>query len=274
MLLWCHFEHLLNNISFPDVALTHPIMKMISAGRQETGTKTAEFCAHALLALEVLIHPRALSLIDFSSPSNTSFNGVDSRFPDVYSYGNKQNTPFSSGIMGKGPNDSNSVDDDLYESWLANDDEIEIPETETEKDRDYAEKHSEMFGVSEENRQELVSVHDARIIEAKGDENMVEVQHLQEPIKLDGTVPIVGGGSLAAQISSRVVSDSIELDPVEGKVDTGNNVLAAITDSFDMEGVSTNAATSSLGKNKDSAIDLDSESESIPDIVDGDPDSD
>ncbi|KAI8563443.1 hypothetical protein RHMOL_Rhmol03G0111600 [Rhododendron molle] len=249
-------------------------LELFRRGRQETGTKTAEFCAHALLALEVLIHPRALSLIDFSSPSNTSFNGVNSRFPDVYSYGNKQNTPFSSGIMGKGPNDSNSIDDDLHESWLANDDEIEIPETETGKDRDYAEKHSEMFGVSEENRQELVSVHDARINEAKGDENMVEVEHLQEPIKLDGTVPIVGGGSLAAQISSRVVSDSSELDPVEGKVDTGNNVLAALTDSFDMEGVSTNAATSSLGKNKDSAIDLDSESESIPDIVDGDPDSD
>jgi hypothetical protein len=32
------------------------------SGKLEIGTKLAEFCSHALLALDVLTHPRALSL--------------------------------------------------------------------------------------------------------------------------------------------------------------------------------------------------------------------
>ncbi|KAG7012950.1 hypothetical protein SDJN02_25703 [Cucurbita argyrosperma subsp. argyrosperma] len=41
-------------------------LDLFRRGKQELGTKLPEFCAHALLALEVLIHPRVLPLSDFS----------------------------------------------------------------------------------------------------------------------------------------------------------------------------------------------------------------
>ncbi|XP_022150577.1 proline-, glutamic acid- and leucine-rich protein 1 isoform X2 [Momordica charantia] len=40
-------------------------LELFRRGKQESGTKLAEFCAHALLAMEVLIHPRVLPLSDF-----------------------------------------------------------------------------------------------------------------------------------------------------------------------------------------------------------------
>ncbi|XP_022956971.1 proline-, glutamic acid- and leucine-rich protein 1-like isoform X1 [Cucurbita moschata] len=40
-------------------------LELFRKGKQENGSKLAEFCAHALLAMEVLIHPRVLPLSDF-----------------------------------------------------------------------------------------------------------------------------------------------------------------------------------------------------------------
>ncbi|KAK8931225.1 hypothetical protein KSP39_PZI016567 [Platanthera zijinensis] len=48
-------------------------LDLFHRGRQETGTKLAAFCAHALLSLEILIHPRALPLMD-QLPQNPSFD--------------------------------------------------------------------------------------------------------------------------------------------------------------------------------------------------------
>ncbi|CAL5363343.1 unnamed protein product [Camellia sinensis] len=241
-------------------------LELFRRGMRETGTKLGEFCAHALLALEVLIHPRALSLIDLSSASNTSFDGINSRFPDVYSYGHKQNTPFSTSTMGKGPDDSNLGDDDLYESWLANDDEIEIPVTDDAgKDKSCTEKPSETCRdpspekiplvadsfstrVPEESRPELVSDR----VEGKGDEIMVEAPQFQEPIKQGDS-------------TSSVIADGIVSDHVEGE-------LATKPDDFATGIVSTATATSNLERSKQ--LDVDSDMESLPDIVDGDPDSD
>ncbi|CAL5322172.1 unnamed protein product [Camellia sinensis] len=241
-------------------------LELFRRGMRETGTKLGEFCAHALLALEVLIHPRALSLIDLSSASNTSFDGINSRFPDVYSYGHKQNTPFSTSTMGKGPDDSNLGDDDLYESWLANDDEIEIPVTnDAGKDKSCTEKPSETCRdpspekiplvadsfstrVPEESRPEPVSDR----VEGKGDEIMVEAPQFQEPIKQGDS-------------TSSVIADGIVSDHVEGE-------LATKPDDFATGIVSTATATLNLERSKQ--LDVDSDMESLPDIVDGDPDSD
>ncbi|XP_074310802.1 uncharacterized protein LOC141646758 [Silene latifolia] len=66
-------------------------------GKQNGGTRVAEFCAQALLALEVLIHPRALPLVDVPSQIGNSFSSGGSKhraipwdskvlgvYPDVY----------------------------------------------------------------------------------------------------------------------------------------------------------------------------------------------
>lgn len=260
-------------------------MKMMSAGTRETGTKLAEFCAHALLALEVLIHPRNLPLIDFSSPSNT-FDVVNSRFPDVNSYGNKQNAPFSGSMPGKGLDDSNYGDDHLYESWLANNDEIDIPVSGTEKPSEtFCDPSPEKippvadsFGtiVPVETQQEIDTAGAAERIQGKGDEIMAEAHQPQEPIEQSGTRVDDGGESTGAQLTGGIVSDSVVSDRVEGELATGEDVSEAKVDLFATKGLSATVGTSILERGKHFSADLASESsmESLPDIVDGDPDSD
>ncbi|KAK8949933.1 hypothetical protein KSP40_PGU014463 [Platanthera guangdongensis] len=48
-------------------------LDLFHRGRQETGTELATFYAHALLSHEILIHPRALPLMD-QLPQNPSFD--------------------------------------------------------------------------------------------------------------------------------------------------------------------------------------------------------
>lgn len=69
--------------------------------------KVAGFCAHALMSLEVVIHPRALPLDGLPSVSN--------RFPDNNSLATqKHNTPNLNGIAHDG--------DDLHNRWLGSGD--------------------------------------------------------------------------------------------------------------------------------------------------------
>ncbi|KAL5724950.1 hypothetical protein ACHQM5_008150 [Ranunculus cassubicifolius] len=86
-------------------------LELFRRGKQETGTKLAEFCAHALLALEVLLHPRALPLGD-------------------YSYGNSN--AFDEGVSkgGSGLFDKSDPDD-----WLLNVDEFDFPAAEITMDK-------------------------------------------------------------------------------------------------------------------------------------------
>lgn len=175
-------------------------------GMRETGTKLAEFCAHALLALEVLIHPRALPLVDYSSPSTGFSNVVDNRFPDVYSFGVKHNhTSFSSSSLGKGLDNPNPVGDELLESWLAEDENMEIQATIVGKDdkipiakdpenirvpspeKVLVVPDSSSSRTLEESRDELASVGYCQNTEGKGDENMVKAQPILEPI--NGSTP-------------------------------------------------------------------------------------
>ncbi|KAL6989259.1 hypothetical protein U1Q18_015011 [Sarracenia purpurea var. burkii] len=97
---------------------------------------------------------------------------------------------------------------------------------------------------------------------------MVEQQQFQDPI---------GGGSVGSRLIGKVVSDFGASDLMKGKLATGKNGLEAMAGSFATEGVSAEAALLNLERGKHfAAIGLDSESsmESLPDIVDVDPDSD
>ncbi|XP_065879007.1 uncharacterized protein [Euphorbia lathyris] len=66
----CSFRALLisllsrSRIRLPHLAQS---LELFRRGRQETRTKLSKFCCHALLTLEVLIHPRALPLENFQS---------------------------------------------------------------------------------------------------------------------------------------------------------------------------------------------------------------
>lgn len=102
-------------------------LDLFRRGKLESGTKLAEFCAHALLVLEVLIHPRALPLADFSNTTSID-ERVHHKFPEnVYSGSLKHRTPFSTDIQGEVHDAPDSYHDDLYSSWLENSKEMEAP---------------------------------------------------------------------------------------------------------------------------------------------------
>ncbi|KAK1361109.1 hypothetical protein POM88_045583 [Heracleum sosnowskyi] len=83
------------------------------------------------MALEVLIHPRALSLID--SASDTNLIGAKLRIPGSMYLGDQKGNDFNSGgALGKGNDDLESDDDDLYNTWLGNVGVVDIADTLTE----------------------------------------------------------------------------------------------------------------------------------------------
>ncbi|KAL2539840.1 Armadillo-type fold [Abeliophyllum distichum] len=116
-------------------------LELFRRGMQETGSRLAEYCRHALLAVEVLIHPRALPLGDFSSTID-NYEGLSGKVPE--------NVTFQTRTFGKGIVEPES-DDDLYKNWLENDDEMEeVPVTESERNTNYtAETSAAVSGPSQ-----------------------------------------------------------------------------------------------------------------------------
>ncbi|KAL9265924.1 Proline-, glutamic acid- and leucine-rich protein 1-like protein [Drosera capensis] len=59
--------------------------ELFRKGRQAAGTKIAAFCAHALMTLELLVHPRGLPMKDFPSQSTDTFvRQTNSGYPEHY----------------------------------------------------------------------------------------------------------------------------------------------------------------------------------------------
>lgn len=262
-------------------------MILNSAGKQETSTKLADFCAHALLALEVLIHPRALPVEDFTFANRIS-DGVHKCQEKIYSGNPKYITPFSSGANGMGQNDLDSDHDDLCDSWLENGKEAEA----TASDAGETIKYVEMIpsetlaacqdiklldngsdkGILEESKQnpEVAAKADMEEIQRGGDEIMTESsQHPertpqnQDPVSARlSSVPATIDVSTGAQIALDKIT------PDNG-MDTDQDVLGARTD------VGTPiASTSDRTVDFTSEMDHESDMEPFPDIVDADPDSD
>ncbi|XP_052199109.1 uncharacterized protein LOC127806114 isoform X2 [Diospyros lotus] len=254
-------------------------LELFHRGTRGTRTKLTEFCAHALRSLEMLIHPRALSLFDLSSRS-TSFDDVHSKFPNAYSY-EEQNSPVSRSNLGKRPVDFIVEDDDLYKSWLA-EDEHEIPATDPGKDKIFTLKPPEITidpspekispvpdsqgtRVLERSGQELASASAAQETEGEADEAPL----FQYPAKQGDLIPAVEV-SAAPQLGA--FSESGASVPAEGPLAT--HAVVDRAEAFATGTVTT--TTSRLERSQQLAIDLDSEAsmESLPDIVDADPDSD
>ncbi|XP_051141278.1 uncharacterized protein LOC127258473 [Andrographis paniculata] len=109
-----------------------PSLELFQRGAQATGTKLAEYCRHALLALEALIHPRALPL-DLDSSSD-GYKFQSHKLPD------RQVSTYKFGELGKGNGEPESEEDNLNETWLGNDDDMEDQETETQQTADDTER--------------------------------------------------------------------------------------------------------------------------------------
>ncbi|KAF8390224.1 hypothetical protein HHK36_024749 [Tetracentron sinense] len=287
-------------------------LELFRRGKQETGTKLADFCAHALLALEVLIHPRALPLADFQSANHGTFNeGFSHSFSkNIFSGDHKHNTPFSRGILGM---DDPDPDDDLYDSWLGNGEETETPVSIPEKQMKHGEEASEKDNcqaIGDPLVEKLPNKPaDAQAPEksnwgstggvnvemgGSGDEIMVELEQLEEPIcggnvgTSDKSVMLFKNSLMGTELeSSKGVAEHVVLDSTEGatisssvlvqyEMASGKGVSASVGD---VSALATDTSVTTFpapGKGKGLMLESDAESsmDSFPDIVDGDPDSD
>lgn len=219
---------------------------MFCAGTRETGTKLSEFCGHALLALEVLIHPRVLPMSDQLSSINEYKVPSNKLHDTTYPSGGRQFSRYQ-------PNEPESEDDDLNENWPGNDDEM------GQHDAHNSNKPSQ----TAENADKLPSIsHDKAgpkdTIMANCDDHMAVVE---SPISVELGSLDQKTQVLDSEAGKGLASTSEQ--HVSGNTDDGSITI--------MERIS--AMLSSAEKSRGSTLESDDE-ESIPDIVDGDPDSD
>lgn len=260
-----------------------PALELFRRGRQEIGTKVSEFCAYALLALEVLIHPRALPLADF--PSASSFNEVNHRFPEnIYSVAQKHSNPFSSGVQDTGHGLSDS-DDDLYKSWLDSSKETEAPVGESMDTERVQQGENIPVAGSSGAKSPWRNGHSPAAASAdieirRGDETMVDSQQLQESMEQHQesskgvSIPTVTGDP---NVTTVVLTSFASKDDALNSRDTEMASVQAVV-AGESDGLATkdgNTTTLSAQKGTTFAIEDDNQStDSLPDIVDVDPDSD
>ncbi|KAH9696925.1 RIX1 domain-containing protein [Citrus sinensis] len=236
-------------------------LELFGKGKQQAGRVLAGFCASALLALEVLIHPRFLPL---------------ERFPcrileNIHSGGQKQST---SGMHGTGQRASDSFDDDLYETWFGDGHPTEIPVHGPGENV----AGSPGTKVSERNNEEQAGVG----LRNNEDEAMVESQQFQELPYSKGVIDSTVAGDLKLPERETEAERETEVAVPEGGLDGKSHETASSKDFIAGKGdgfakVGGNAPTASYAeKGKKPIWDLDDDSsmDSFPDIVDVDPDSD
>ncbi|KAI3983442.1 hypothetical protein MKX01_038862 [Papaver californicum] len=260
-------------------------LELFRRGKQETGTKLAEFCAHALLALEVLIHPRALPLTDFSSTHET-FDSVGQQFNqnNMFSSSNQNRLPFSGGILGMTEQDPV---DDLYESWLGNGEETEAPVKNADQEMkdapankdiqltatDYPAGKDDGKEVAEELNRDKFVVESERAQAPSGGDVGTTGEAFMEP-----TISVTGGEREDRTSNKVIIEESGALSPnskdgvstfMEGNAkESSKGIISAAVPSGD--------TTKALSwKQKEiHTVDDDSDPDSYPDIVYAEPDSD
>ncbi|KAL7108030.1 hypothetical protein ACP275_06G090100 [Erythranthe tilingii] len=217
-------------------------LQLFRRGMQEAGTKLGEYCGHALLALEVLIHPRALPLLDLASIGSNEFKDV---IHTVYQDG---------GPRGNGPAEPESEDDDLNENWLGKDDDRELEIKDSKRQREIADyNNTETPSLDELTPVKVSAASTSRVPERI--ERMVESPHFgnAEVEKVDSFV--IDDVAMVENSKTAVKSDVISEEIAElGSTSDTKNVFDRMLERVNV----------SYG----------SEDETIPDIVDGDPDDD
>ncbi|KAK6933543.1 Pre-rRNA-processing protein RIX1, N-terminal [Dillenia turbinata] len=285
----------------------HQGLELFRKGKQEVGTKLAGFCAHALLALEVLIHPRALPLIDVRTANYVSFDErVNSIFPQkMFSDSKRNNCPISMDQLGISSGDPHADYDELYDSWLGNGDANEIqksnhdadvihslePQTSREPD---AEKLVSSVPSSEAMITDEIEKESATVVPDRAtghkDEIMVEAPNIQEPVATVVALPVVSADSSCANAEKVKISletsadancDNVKASSETGVLEHTDPKMVSEKD-FSTAKIETLASLSkttftvSDSKNQGYVFALNDEPsmDLFPDIVDGDPDSD
>lgn len=266
-------------------------MEFLFAGRQQTGTKLAEFCGHALLTLEVLIHPRALPMVDYAYANNNYFGEAQSNLQHDY-FGRSNSTPY--GLPQVRPD----YDEYLCAEWLQNGNEADVS-----LDKNTTEEPSEACRA---NDPEALSVHvssgtnikertemvletatcaDAEMKTAEDENNVTSDQlresavQLQEPVSRTANTPAVETRSDVADdiVSEKIVSDRTVPQNEVTHMEKRQGSLVNNNFEFASQSNSLRQRTSDLSILDEFASKFDcdkSDEDDFPDIVDGDPDSD
>ncbi|XVE90883.1 hypothetical protein DITRI_Ditri20bG0111900 [Diplodiscus trichospermus] len=266
-------------------------LELFRKGKQEAGIKLAGLCAYALLALEVLIHPRALPLDDFYSARHSA-DGASHRFPEnMYSSGQTQNTMFFNAMQRTEQSALESHHDDLYDTWLENENENENIPVENAKDKasrpDLEEKpcanDSLCTNILEASEQEPGVAANSGVQMRSMDEIMVQPLHFQESNPKSheivsaevSTSPAVGRDPECTEIEfKRSLAACDGLNHTDEDMEPGDDALA---DKVDNAGGNTSPTISNSEKGNASVAhweDDDSSMDSFPSIVDADPDTD
>ncbi|KAJ0657558.1 hypothetical protein HanLR1_Chr14g0548151 [Helianthus annuus] len=215
-------------------------LELYRKGKQETGTKIAEFCAHALMALELLIHPRAIPLIDFGSSIEYPVNGVKNRFTENYTYSGAQNhNVFSVGASRNEPENPESEEDDLYDKWVKDNDGNQPPAIEQENNETTPQLAEKVVSVEVSSGAEVVP-------ENKGKGILVETPSVEE-VKKQTEIQ-------SQTVDFKLVDNMVTGDPDPTDKTPVSGPVGGMESKFD------------LGDNDDPM-------DEIPDIVDVEPDS-
>ncbi|KAK2634255.1 hypothetical protein Ddye_029047 [Dipteronia dyeriana] len=254
-------------------------LELFRKGKQEAGTKVSGFCKNSILALEAIIHPRALPLEQPPSVIRNCSDKVNRRFPEnVYSFVHKHSNQSTSSIQELGV-DPYSYDDDLYVKWVGNGNPSEAPINSPTKNMDSV-KPSEIFGA---HRTEMLAADRSK--QEQADEGMRnnEVEFVTESQQFRGAnmqflEPASSKGAMDPEINDDLDGTDMEIeravpDDTDEETASAADFLADKSDGFANVGVG-NALVTEKGKVAVFDMDDDTSVDSFPDIVDVDPDSD
>lgn len=267
----------------------YDLFHLFITGKLETGTKLAEFCSHALLALDALVHPRALSL-ERTVPVGSGLN-YTAQGKAVFGAGTNQISRFSDQPQAMEV-------EDMYDDWLTsnNDEPPEVPVNNsaagvsTESTDMLVEDGKQLNPIAEDPKVDTPRITDAAQdapTSTKSDVKMVDAA-ADETAK-PNTVEKLSISNVGVSPECTTNFDSRkqeQVSPHENK-----SPAAVHPPSSSMLGTSGEpSATPGVGSShhqapearstsfaelfgSESGIESDSE-DSLPDIVDGDPDSD
>ncbi|KAK8629712.1 hypothetical protein V6N13_078543 [Hibiscus sabdariffa] len=250
-------------------------LELFRRGKQEAGTKLAQFCGYALFALEVLIHPRALPLDDFYSADGVSNVFSENTYPDSQ----KQNTLFFSAAQTTEQGAIKSHDD-LYNKWLQNEVENENIADENTKDKTSRPNDSSLANVLEVSEQEPAAA-DAEVHMRNEDEIVVQPRRIEEPIpksqEIVSAIAVTSPPAVGTNLEGGEIESKEALSACDRLNDTDHDMLSGVDKvDFDTVGGKTSSTLPNAEKGSSSMAHLESESsmDSFPDIVDADPDTD
>ncbi|OWM87648.1 hypothetical protein CDL15_Pgr022761 [Punica granatum] len=248
----------------PNLAKT---LELFRRGRQVTGSKVCEFCAHSILALEALIHPRALPLSDYSAPAPArSPAGFDHNTSLLF-----QSSAQKLSIVGFDLPDS---DDDISGAALRD----------AVKSTDHAQE-SPPPELLKQNQKKWLSNDSSCDNSLRNDEMRSPVVVTTDEIMLDSEQskpstsksrePYSPGPVMISHMSgnTKETKEDTKEDGASGF--NGNGVMAEADDAPLPAGGSTSAATLDSDKGKELIWDPDDRltEDLFPDIIDEDPDS-